>query len=544
MHLLTRPVSPRRLSPQRSLTDVTPFPGSMYTPLTSQGTRLLQRDDDDNDGKLSTTTIIVIVVVCSCVGLLILALFLWRLIFRTCRRSRPTPLPPVQELAHRREQQFAVFADRQVVNKPTAWLGDSLGSRQSQLYHASSALSLLPATPERNSSAHDDEGATAESSSPLPDEQPLHPPNPAFFGTSWDPSSSPHNSFISTTTTASSTAPSPSPSTNIPLPDASPSAAITAADSAQPHAPAGSHGTPPRARMSRSSSRPQADTLNRRLSQMSSATTTHRSIASRNSSVICGPPHSRHSNIQIVLPAPLGPHPLNTDSSIVEHGDRSSVRTSGFADQWVNAGSRSSSVDSRERRRPVNSTLLNVVFTLIAVRFLTLTPQVNAGHHLNLPRATNCIAKRPQTSGQQDRSLRNVRRSPMARNHGRTPTSRRRYRVYWRGHPTRTMSRPCPHPEYLRRGYGRCILRLRCNPTPKHRHSNNWPNYLTLPICHSRRNNHNRRRRHTPRPTSQTYTRKLFANLCVDSLNTIQSKTHWNSQTRRWLPHGWFLPRG
>lgn len=93
------------------------------------------RRDADSGGKLSTSTIVIIAVVSGCVVVLVLALFAWRLLARSCRRSKKVPLPPVQDLAHHREQQLSAFTDRNA--RPTTWVdppGSSIHQPHPRLY--------------------------------------------------------------------------------------------------------------------------------------------------------------------------------------------------------------------------------------------------------------------------------------------------------------------------------------------------------------------------------------------------------------------------
>lgn len=306
--------------------------------------RVLPRDGDGGSG-LSTGSIIAIVVVCACVGILILSLFLWRLLVRLCRPKKSAPLPPVQELAHYREQQIAAMAGRKSMSRPEAWTNDSLNSRKSQaLYSTNSALSLLP---ERIPSQYTDECATAESASSLPspvygEEPQLHPPNPTFFGSAGDLTSSPRGSCISTGSLGPSTSSlAPSPSSGGPLSEtASTVSHFTATSHNLPLQPSyfASNARPPRARSNfRSQSR------GRRLSQMSAGTTTPSLYTVHSSSAVRGAPHASHSSVQIVLPAPLGSPPHLHPHSDAYRGEQTQ-RSSVFVDKWVTAGA----VDSSE----------------------------------------------------------------------------------------------------------------------------------------------------------------------------------------------------
>lgn len=364
-------------------------------------THLFARDGDGSGNGLSTGSIIAIVVVCACVGILVLALFLWRLLIRFCRPNHPAPLPPVQELAHRREQQLAALAEQRMENRPTTWLDDSFNSRGSQmLYQASSAQSLLPqGTPERKSSIQTDgdEGATAESMSPLPSpvpmEPPLHPPNPAFFGSSgWDssnssPNNSPRDSFIGASGNPG-IEPAPSPSPSVPFSSSSSSGSHITAAGSQPFQSSSSHATYPRQMRSRSNYR--TDAQGRRLSLVSSVGTNFSSPGFRSTSVIRGAPHSRHSTVQIVLPAPLGPH-----SPMEGYGNQEARRSSVMADQWVMAGSREGSVDSgsRERSRSRHGKFDKC---LVLIPQLTSAIQATVVLRHSLPLATSLTSHLPR----------------------------------------------------------------------------------------------------------------------------------------------------
>ena len=114
---------------------------------------LLPRGNDGGGGgvSLSRNTIIIISAVCGVVGLCILVL-LWRLRAR-CRRRRLVPLPPVQDLAHRRERQLVALTERVNSRVPASWLSADVSGRT--LSEAGSSVSLL-AIPEKNSGVYVD----------------------------------------------------------------------------------------------------------------------------------------------------------------------------------------------------------------------------------------------------------------------------------------------------------------------------------------------------------------------------------------------------
>lgn len=153
----------------------------MHVPASLPARRLYARNDNDGKSGLSTSSIIAIAVVCGCVGILIFTLFLWRLLVRCCKPKKSAPLPPVQDLAHRRQQQSAAFT----ASRQTQWLEPSKGSlHANDSFKTGSSISLLR-TSEKNGSGYIDDSVTAESSVHSPvsseDEPPLQPPNPMFY---------------------------------------------------------------------------------------------------------------------------------------------------------------------------------------------------------------------------------------------------------------------------------------------------------------------------------------------------------------------------
>ena len=331
------------------------------------------RRDADSVGKLSTSTIVIIAVVSGCVVVLVLALFAWRLLARSCRRSKKVPLPPVQDLAHHREQQLSAFTDRNA--RPTTWVdppGSSIHQPHPRLYSShflsasASSASLIrhgsspdfASTASRGPTRENSwgvEDATSAESSPYPlSTEELMPPNPSFLPVV---GANPHTSMTSVASSSSDAI----SDANAALPT-SPSeqthsveSSVSLANNANSNSPYGSpvRARPPRA--SRSRSRPMS---------IVSSNTNHSLQTSHSINTLRGPAHSIHSNIQIVLPAPLAPelypqaeaqmqaHPLadagglgfERMSSFYGGGDRRSV-----ADQWLLAGSRPQSMARIDR---------------------------------------------------------------------------------------------------------------------------------------------------------------------------------------------------
>ncbi|KAI0724357.1 hypothetical protein C8T65DRAFT_733993 [Cerioporus squamosus] len=314
----------------------------------------LVRRDADSGGGLSTSTIVIIAVVSGCVVVLALTLFAWRLLARSCRRTRTVPLPPVQDLAHHREQQLSAFTDRNA--RPTTWVdppGSSVYQPRPRIYSShflaasgSSAslirdrgtpdfASTVSRGPTRENSWTVEDATSAESSpypTPLSTEE-LMPPNPSFLP----------GDGISDPNAAMPTSPSE-------LNHSVESSASVANNNSPYSSPV--RARPPRASASASRSR------SRPMSMVSSYTS-HSLQTSHSVNMLRGPAHSIHSNVQIVLPAPLAPelypqpHPLadlggfERASSFYGGGDRRSV-----ADQWLYAapaGSRPQSIARLDR---------------------------------------------------------------------------------------------------------------------------------------------------------------------------------------------------
>lgn len=206
-------------------------------------------------------TLIIVIAVSGLVGCVIV-LFT---IFRCCRRPKSAPLPPIQPLAHHREME------------------------SSYLSHPSTF---------RNSFVPNQLGMYESDSSLL---KPSGKPSFQTDGSDGTPSSS-DNSFSNS-----------SPQTNV---TPSPQAADEQLPATQQHVL-----TTRQARsVSRGPRRPRS-----RVISAASTNTVFTQVSPRPTSIIRGAPHSIHSNVQIVLPAPLAPqlqnHSIPTPPS-TSHSDR------------------------------------------------------------------------------------------------------------------------------------------------------------------------------------------------------------------------------
>ncbi|TCD67537.1 hypothetical protein EIP91_012291 [Steccherinum ochraceum] len=317
-----------------------PYPAPNHTTSHSNSIRLVPRDS----GGLPTSTIIAIAVACGCVAILVLSLFLWRLLVRFCRPNHAAPLPPVQPLAHHREQQLAAFTDRNVVT-PASWNESSLHTAH-YLQATSSDVSLLPSGTPKDSSLYAEDLATAESISTLPSPQSnnddhLPPPPRMTFGSSSPSATGSESSSLRGVTPSDTYGNLVSPSESVPHSETT-SSTFSATSSTHPLVGTAYSPTPSRSARSRSTVRGGGGYQQSRPTSMISYAGSYSSRASasaRNSTFIRGAPHSMHSNVQIVLPTPLAPqlNPFDTGGG-GGSGDSPSRRASVFVDRWVNAG--------------------------------------------------------------------------------------------------------------------------------------------------------------------------------------------------------------
>lgn len=294
------------------------------------------------DGGLSTSSIVIIVVVSVSVLILALILFLWRVIYRTFSRNQPAPLPPVQPLARQREQHLAAFSDK-YASRPSTFFeyeGSQAGHSTTRLLSGgASASSLLRDSYAVSSKASLNGEGSYGSRGPTPlsaDDDVAAPDGTGDLEA--------QNGVVP-------------PSPSIPFSDAMSAESHTTSESTRPLAGASediyaAHRRVPRAR---SGVRP---SISRPASVASSVRTDHTSRSK--SSTIRGAPHSIHSNVQIVLPAPLAPevYPYGDPSSNFHHSRSSSAYSMrgdqdwrrSNVDQWVVVGRPASSVGNLPQR--------------------------------------------------------------------------------------------------------------------------------------------------------------------------------------------------
>lgn len=269
-----------------------------------------RRSSDNPHPGLSHQTFI-IVVACAAVGGLILVIFLYRAV-RSCRSRNIAPLPPIQPLAHHREHQLAQFEaslraqtyDPSFLAAP-APLRSPLDSPSSR----GSNISLLGSFSSPNTTYT----PTGEGSEELGNLTPLEPSTPLAV---------PHPSF-------SSSIPGSSSSVNLsdgPMQiDATNGGPWASASTSAPSSPS---------KHSKSLSRLNRDEQSRphHHRPLSLASSLSR-INSRR-----GLPHGPHSQLQIILPAPLAPEvAANTTLPSLLESASVADRTS-MVDRWIPAG--------------------------------------------------------------------------------------------------------------------------------------------------------------------------------------------------------------
>jgi hypothetical protein len=225
---------------------------------------------------LHHTTIIAVIVAAS-VGTLLVIILCWRIFSRLSSRVKRAPLPPRQPLVHHREHQLAAFSDYK--NAVIIPVPDVMST--APIRYGSNA-SLIPGT-----EASIDDNPFSSHGSPLP------PPTPPFFTPHLPPSASSTSLPLSNHSSPSSRAASPNPS----------------------------------------SKRPSARFDPRRCSVASVGTSLTSKTARSRSSVRCAP-HAPHSNIQIVLPAPLASELYSRVASEDLHGQRTVLSDNTYRDSW------------------------------------------------------------------------------------------------------------------------------------------------------------------------------------------------------------------
>lgn len=247
---------------------------------------------------------IIIIAASASVGAVLVTLLLWRILSRLSRSSRSAPLPPRQALVHQREQQLAAFTGHQNVSVPRNFLD----VRPSAPVRHGSNASLIPHVD--NSSAntsyraslytHETDDGTEGLSTPP--RNPLHPPTPHFFA--------PHPPRNSSSTSLPSSNDHTSGPTSL--------------------VATGSTSVSPSQSLRRTNPRPRP-----RPFSMVSNGTSHTGMTARSRSTTRGAPHAAHSNVHIVLPAPLAPNLYPPVAG--EHGRKSLVGDTAYGDNWRNS---------------------------------------------------------------------------------------------------------------------------------------------------------------------------------------------------------------
>jgi hypothetical protein len=278
------------------------------------------------------TTLIIICTVASIGGIVLVLLFfrIFRIIFRL-NEYRPSPLPPIQPLAHHRDQQLTQY-------RPTTWYDDYLSAPDifASISGSRSDISLLHREPSRAT------GASA-----------LSPQASVGF--------SEHSDAMDEVTAHTPLA-LPPEFPESPIPDSavsegvespfSPDTLQSQASSSRTHSSASSHITAARPRSQINSS---SHLRVRPVSMSSIGSTALSSRTYRTSRTIRGPPHGPLSNVQIVLPAPLAPslHMAIDNSSSKRHTfvgglmpERSPSRLS-VVDKWAQIPVRSARSERR-----------------------------------------------------------------------------------------------------------------------------------------------------------------------------------------------------
>jgi len=263
----------------------------------------------DGGHPLSSTTVTIIAVCCS-VGGVMLGFVMWKLI-RACG-SKSAPLPPIQPLAHHREQRLQ---ESDKSNRAHTWNRDSTLQRQnpSHLFTSKDGIDA-PFFLSRHSSFQAHEIDTLHTS---PAEFAL--PNPGFRSSWGTKDSSPLGSIVAPDEFSL-------PPLTFPSPDCDSQSAPTDTSLVSVDGGQLNHRDKPNPRRRGSSSRP--------LSAVSSRT----SLSARNT--IRGSPHGPYSNIQIVLPAPLGsqlqPYPASSSRSSSRISSREDLSSrNSYVDRWI-----------------------------------------------------------------------------------------------------------------------------------------------------------------------------------------------------------------
>ena len=300
--------------------------------------------------RLRHTTVVIIAVSASVGGFLLVLVF-WRILSRRSARSRSAPFPQRQALVHQRERQLVAFTEHQNASVPKIIPDDD--SRPPSVLCVGDSLGD---TSNATSSSNPEVDGRIGAALPPSYEDNLHPPTPPFLTSHTPPNAS---------------------STSLPV--------------SHGRSTPSSDGTLPRTAISPSPNQSSKRVANRsgshrRPVSMVSIGTSQTIMTVRSRPSIRAAPHARHSNIQIVLPAPLAPslyerpaseEPRMHRPSMVEGTYTDSWRTS-LVDTWISLGQHDvpepepmegqCSHDSMERRsrRLTRSTCVALLIMLYA----------------------------------------------------------------------------------------------------------------------------------------------------------------------------------
>jgi hypothetical protein len=248
---------------------------------------------------LGHTTFIIVIVAASVSGLLVVV-WCYRIFSWLSSRSRSAPLPPRQPLVHHREHQLAAFSEHKnaVIPDVTSAVPTVYGG---------SVVSLVPPTidspvntPNDASSFTHETGAGIDDN--LPSSHDTFPPFPTspLFLQQLPPNAS---------------------SSSLPLPF--PSSIDHSFDSGV---------TSPNQPRRRPNALPEP-----RPYSVASNSTSHTGMTGRSRSSVRGAPHAPHSNIQVVLPAPLSSTLHSRGASENIRGQRATISNNMYSDVWRNS---------------------------------------------------------------------------------------------------------------------------------------------------------------------------------------------------------------
>ncbi len=271
------------------------------TPLpTPRSLRHFPRDVQSRGLRHST---VIIIVASASVGGLLLTILLWRILSRLFR-PKSAPLPPRQALVHQRELQLVAFTEHKNASAPQI-LTDDISSMH--IYHGSDSALLpsnvgdLPPSTSNLVSSYETDEATLDSSYG----NQLHLPSPHFF-----PPRIPHS--------------------------ASSSSLPSSGDDSAPSSDAATPPTPFSTSVSASQSSRRARNLSGQQPRPMSTVSIGTSHTARSRQGVRAAPHAPHSNVQIVLPAPLAPNLYDSEQTASDRSRAQSMfaRESTYSDSW------------------------------------------------------------------------------------------------------------------------------------------------------------------------------------------------------------------